>query len=176
MHAFFENTTLPLNAAIMTYNARIASAIDDLEAQSRPNIAATAKKWQVDRTTLSRRFRGETGSNEEANSNSRQNLTATQEETLVKYINKLSDRGLPPTPQMVKNLAEELAKLKVGKNWTARFCERHAHRLSSLYLRAIDHKRKIADNSYHFEHYFSTVSAFFSFVRLILTSYLMLKA
>ena len=42
----------------MDYNARIEKAIDDLKSQSRTNIAATAKKWDVHRTTLTRRFQG----------------------------------------------------------------------------------------------------------------------
>jgi hypothetical protein len=37
----------------MAHNARIAEAIADLESQDRPNISATAEKYQVKRTTLS---------------------------------------------------------------------------------------------------------------------------
>jgi AraC-like DNA-binding protein len=163
MHAFFKMTTSSSNAARMAHNDRIAKAIDDLESQNRPNIAATAKKWKIDRSTLSRRFRGKTGSKEEATSCSRKKLSTTQEEALIAHINRLSDRGLPPTPQIVKNLAEELVHEEIGKNWVSRFCQRYANRLSSVYLRTIDHKRKIADNSHHFEHYFNTVSVFLSF-------------
>ena len=48
------------------------------------------------------------GTREDATSDTRRRLTDVQEETLIKYINKLSDRGLPPTPQIVKTLAEEI--------------------------------------------------------------------
>ena len=82
----------------MDHNARIEAAIADLESQERTNYAATATKWGLKRETLSKRFRGETGSNQEANSYARRRLTDTQEKTLIGYINKLSDRGLPPTP------------------------------------------------------------------------------
>jgi len=51
----------------MGHNARIEAAIADLESQDRQNIAATAKKWGVARETLSKRFRGKTVSNQEAN-------------------------------------------------------------------------------------------------------------
>ena len=150
----------------MAHNDRIAKAISDLESQNRPNIADTAKKWQLDRSTLSRRFRGETSSKAESISIASKKLSTTQEEVLIAHINKLSDRGLPPTPQIVKNLAEELAHEEIGKNWVSRFCQRHAHRLSSVYLRTIDHKRKIADNSHHFEHYFNTVNVLLNFYLL----------
>ena len=109
----------------MDHNARIEAAIADLESQDRQNIAATAKKWGVARETLSKRFRGKTVSNQEANSYARRQLTDTQEKTLIQYINKLSNRGLPPTPQIVKNLAEEIADTKLGPNWVSRFCIQH---------------------------------------------------
>lgn len=88
--------------------------------------------------TLSRR-----NSNQVATSYARRQLTDIKERTLVEYINKLSDQGLPPTPQIVKSLAEEIASVMLGKNWVARFCERHQDRVLSAYL---DHKRKLADN------------------------------
>ena len=100
----------------MDHNARIESAITDLESQIHVNYAATAKKWGVERTTLAKRHKGQTGIIEDANSYSRQRLTKTQEETLIKYINKLSDRGLPLTPQIVKNLAEEIIHDELGTN------------------------------------------------------------
>jgi Tc5 transposase DNA-binding domain len=85
-------------------------------------------------------------------------LSTAQEEVLVAYIIKLSDRGLPPTPRIVRNLAKELSKSEIGGHWVSRFCARHKNELTSVYLRTIDHKRKIADNSLHFEHYFKLVS------------------
>jgi hypothetical protein len=150
----------------MDHEARIQAAIEDLDSQKRVNYSATAKKWNLERTTLAKRHRGETRPNQEANSYGRQRLTDVQEQTLVRYINKLSDRGLPPTPQIVTNLAEEIAHVTLGKNWVARFCDRHRDQLTSVYLRTIDHKRKLADNSYHFQHFYEhvrTVSAFVSY-------------
>jgi hypothetical protein len=98
MTAFCDSHRITLNCYNMDHNARIEAAIADLESQDRRNIAATAKKWGVARETLSKRFRGETVSNQEANSYARRQLTDTQEKTLIQYINKLSNRGLPPTP------------------------------------------------------------------------------
>ena len=154
----------------MDHNARIEAAIADLESQDRRNIAATAKKWEVARETLSKRFRGETSSNQDANSYARRQLTDVQEKTLIQHINKLSNRGLPPTPQIVKNLAEEIARVKLGKNWVSRFCKRHQDKLLSVYLRTIDHKRKLADNSAYFQHFYEQVRivlAYYSHVFLI---------
>jgi Tc5 transposase DNA-binding domain len=125
MTAFYNPHRQSFNANSMDHNARIEAAIADLESQDHQNIAATAKKWGVARETLSKRFRGETVSNQEANSYARRQLTDTQEKTLIQYINKLSNQGLPPTPQIVKNLAEEITNAKLGPNWVSRFCKRH---------------------------------------------------
>ena len=116
MPTFYTALARSSNANSMDHDARIEAAIADLESQERVNYSATAKKWNVDRTTLAKRHRGKTGSNQDANSYARQRLTDTQEKTLIEYINKLSDRGLPPTPQIIKNLAEEIAGVTLRKN------------------------------------------------------------
>jgi hypothetical protein len=159
MHDFYTAHPPTSHANSMDHDARIQAAIAELESQERANYAATAKKWNLNRSTLSRRHRGETGSNQDATSYARRQLTDVQEKTLIQYINKLSDRGLPPTPQIVKNLAQEIAGVALGKNWVSRFCERHQNELLSVYLRTIDHKRKLADNSAHFQHFYEQVCA-----------------
>jgi len=93
----------------------IEAAIEDLSSQEPPNIAATARKWKVDRTTLSRRWRGVTGSKAEANENL-QLLNHQQEETLVNEINWLSERGTPPTPDMVRRFATLISSSEPSKN------------------------------------------------------------
>ena len=45
-----------------------------------------------------------------------QNLTTTQEKELVKYIDSLYKRGLPPTREMIRNFVSEIAKKLVGKS------------------------------------------------------------
>jgi hypothetical protein len=84
------------------------------------------------------RFKGEQVSRAVACAKIRQRLSPEQEETLIKHINKLSDRNIPPTSQIVKNLAEEIIKDKVGKNWVGDFVKRHKDRIRSIYLRNMD--------------------------------------
>jgi hypothetical protein len=55
------------------------------------------------------------------------------------------DRGLPPTCQIVHNLATEIVGGPIGKNWTKQFVHRHRDRLKSLYLRNIDNIRTKAE-------------------------------
>ena len=82
----------------MDHDALIKAAIADLESQKDASYRKIATKWGLDHVTLTRRHQGKTASRQEANSNARQRLTDTQEKTLIRYINKLSDRGFPPTP------------------------------------------------------------------------------
>jgi transposase-like protein len=124
MHAFPTTSARTSKLHRMDHEARIQAAISDLESQDRVNYAAIARKWEIDRSTLSRRHRGETGPNRDATSYARRQLTDTQEDILIGHINKLSDRGLPPTPQIVKNIAEEIAHVTLGKNWIPRFCQK----------------------------------------------------
>ena len=90
-------------------------ALKSLKLGESPNYTTIAKQYGVNRTTLSRRHRGVTGSRAEKISNDR-NLNTTQELELVKYINSLSKRGLPPTREMIQNFALEIARKLVGKS------------------------------------------------------------
>jgi hypothetical protein len=80
-----------------TKNDRIKAAIDDLDSQRAPNYAATARAHNIDRTTLARRYNGKTVSRAEATSTYRQCLNDVQEDTLLRYIDSLTDRHIPPT-------------------------------------------------------------------------------
>jgi hypothetical protein len=82
----------------MAHNTRIAEAITDLQSQDRLNIAAIARRYGIARKTLADRYNGKSTSNQEVNSYVRQQLTTTQEETLIEYVNKLNDRSFPLTP------------------------------------------------------------------------------
>ena len=124
--------------ATSTHNARIELAMADLANQDKPNYMGTAKKYGVARMTLRDRFLGQTLSMQAAASKYHQKLTLVQEETLIKHINSLTDRSLPPTSRMVRNLAEEIISGPIGKNWTGIFVKRYKDRLTSLNLRTMD--------------------------------------
>ena len=141
----------------MVNNEAIEQAIKDLKSQKSPNFTTTAKKYDLDRTTLTRRFKGEALSYSEARSRSHKLLTNAQESVLIDHIRKLSDRGLNPTPKILENLVVEITGHSVGGRWIERFQKRYENELASIYQRNIDQSRHIADNSRHFEHYFATV-------------------
>ena len=142
----------------MVNNEAILKAIDDLNSQEVPNINATAKKYNLVQFTLQRRYKCQTVSDTEFRSQSLQLLTNAQESVIVEHINKLSTRGIHPTPQILKNLVAEIVGHTIGDRWVERFRKRDGNELESRYLRSIDQTRHIVDNSKHFQHYFDTVS------------------
>lgn len=83
-----------------------------------------------------------------------QNLDPDQEKYLVKYIEKLCKEGLPPTKDMIRNFAAEIAKKEIGKNWPDRFVERQKLELVSRWTMAMDQARHKADSAKKYEHYF----------------------
>jgi hypothetical protein len=139
----------------------IQAAIADLEAQEAPNYRETSKKYGICHTTLLRRFKGLTVSRKTAISLcGKRNLTDAQEEVLLKQINILADRGMPPTPQILRNIVQESIKGEVGVHWVSRFCQRHQDQIKSVYLRGIDKNRQLADNTHHYEHFYRMASSY----------------
>jgi transposase-like protein len=153
--ADFLPTTLTM--ATITKTLDLELAIADLECQEKPNYRAIARKYGVSDVTLRRRFLGTQVSPATASSLYRQRLSAAQETALIAQINQLTSRGIPPTSQMVKNMAEEMIQDTVGKNWTGEFVRRHQDVLKSVYLRNIDKQRAQAE-------YLPTIAYFFELV------------
>ena len=97
------------------------------------------------------------------NAETHQRLSIQQEEMLVKHINKLTYRGIPPTSRIVRNLVEEIINAPVGKNRTGQFVERRKKCLKSLYLRNIDNLRTKAEYVPMFKRFYSLVESFHTF-------------
>ncbi len=143
----------------MANNTAMEKALDALKSQEKPNFKKTAEEFGINRTTLMMRFKGQRTSREEAASTHHKLLTNAQETELLYHIDQLTIRGLPPTPQMLQNFVTEITHQPVGEAWVRRFRQRHSTRLDSMYLRAIDQTRKVADNSKHFAHFYRVVRA-----------------
>lgn len=155
-----------------THDARIELAIAQLKQQDRPNVAATARAHVVAESTLRDRWRGKSMSKRAAASEYRQRLTFGQEEALIQQINQLTDRGIPPTPRIVRNMAEEMLEGPVGKNWTSDFVKRYEHRLTSVYLRNIDSRRTKSEYAPSYKQFYDLVTCFWFICAIITTKLL----
>ena len=133
------------------YETRMAVALAALKSQKLPLYRCTARIHFVNHTTLRRRFLGLQLSRAEAVSETHKQLTNVQENVLVQHINDLFKRGIFPTTQIVKNLAEEIIQDKLRKNWVGGFVHQNKDVLQSLYLRNIDNMYVKADHIPNFK-------------------------
>ncbi|KAF7571262.1 TolA, Membrane protein involved in colicin uptake [Pyrenophora tritici-repentis] len=109
--------------------------------------------FKVDRTTLSRRHRGVQRSNAAYNEQ-KLLLSPQQEDELVKYTERCTRRGLPPTREMIQNFAGTVVKWEVSESWVTRFLHRHTDDLTIKWSAGIDRNRHQADSEERYKLYF----------------------
>jgi hypothetical protein len=124
-----------------------------------------AEKHGVVRSTLTRKWRGETRSRE-AESIARQKLTPQQEEELVQYIEELTARHIPPTREMIQNFASSVAQEPVSESWVTRFINKYNIHLISQYSTGMDANRHNADSYVKYELYFNLLQRKFAEYKL----------
>ena len=100
--------------------ASIEAALADLALQESFNYTATAKKFNVNRSTLSRRHRGKTAFVKESKQTT-SILSNQQEKELIRYINKLTERDIPSSNAMIRVFAYNISGKQPGKNWSYEF-------------------------------------------------------
>jgi hypothetical protein len=117
------------------------------------HYAAVAKRFDCSRPTLSKRHRGVQGPRKDQYAKL-QLLQPEQEEFLVKYINILTQRALPPSKEMIRNFAREISGKEVGKHWAERFITRHGNDLLTQWSSGMDKERHKADSAVKYSLYF----------------------
>ena len=93
-------------------NAALA-AIESLKPEESFSYAQIARDFGVEPTTLARRHRG-TSSARNTKIQNQLALHPQQEEQLVRYIQRLTEQGIPPTRSMIRNFASQVAKKQLG--------------------------------------------------------------
>ena len=93
----------------------------------------------------------------DTSSTHKQRLNNTQEKVLIKQINLLTDRGMPPTCQVVHNMAEEIIQDTLGKNWVEQFVKRYKEEITSVYLKNMDFYYIRSEYKLIFKHYYQIV-------------------
>jgi hypothetical protein len=127
----------PIEAAI--------AAIESLEPGEDFSYQAVAKKFNINRTTLSRRHQS-LQAPRTAQYEHLQKLSPHQEAELVQYIEELTKRSLPPTREMVQNFASSIARERVSESWVTRFINRHKMDLIPKWSNGMERSRHIADS------------------------------
>jgi hypothetical protein len=101
------------------------AALRSADPGEKPNIILVARTYGVSQSGLYKRFYGVTGSKEDQYDKQRI-LTTTQSRALIKWINQLTDRGLPTTNSMLANFAREISGKEPGKNWPSHWLKAHS--------------------------------------------------
>lgn len=135
----------PIEAAIKAYKSQ-----EQGEFLSYRKVAA---QYGVVPSTLTRRHQGITQARAVTISTQR-NLSHQQEAELLRYITRLTERGLPPTRLMIQGFASTIAKKQVSLSWVDRFTKRNAELLISAWTTGIDSNRHKADSLAKYELYF----------------------
>jgi hypothetical protein len=129
------------------------AAIEALESGKKLVYTHIAAKYGVDRRTLARRHPGVTVSRDTQAQNL-QALHPQQEQELVRYIECLTSRGLPPTRPMIRRFASDITKKEIGRGWVDRFMQRHQVDLIPRWANGIDRPRYLADSGSKYKLYF----------------------
>ncbi len=115
--------------------AAINKALADLESREPGEPFLLWQELQpttvLSAVTLARRHQGISAQPKKVKNQQQSKLTPHEEAELVQYIERLSERHLPPTRNMVQNFASHIAKEDVSESWVTRFINRHS---SKAYL------------------------------------------
>ena len=132
------------------------AALRSADPGEKPNISLVARTYGVSQSGLYKRFHGITGSKEE-HYNTQRILTTSQSKALIKWINQLTERGLPPTNSMLANFAREISGKEPGKNWATRWLKAHSDKVISRFSTGLDVDRKRADSALKYALYFALI-------------------
>ena len=130
------------------------AAIESLQPGEQFSYRKIAAEYCCNRTTLARRHQGISSSRAIRQEN-QQALHPQQEQELLRYIERLTRQGLPPTRPMIRRFASDIAKKELGVHWVDRYIERHQVDLISRWATGIDRARHQADSISKYTFYFS---------------------
>ncbi len=140
----------------------IETAFADLALQDSFNYTATAKKFNINWSTLSQRHRGKTIFVKKSKQTT-SILSNQQEKELIRYINKLIERDISSFNVMIRVFAYNISEKQSDKNWSYEFVQRHSDILQSKFLQDANLEQKKVDNAYQYQLYFDLVSIFITF-------------
>jgi hypothetical protein len=137
--------------------APIDDALAAIEAQGSEEklmYQRIADQYGVNRSTLARRHKRVQVS-QEVKQSSQQKLTPQQEAELVKYVEELTARWIPPTREVIRTFASAVAKEPVSESCVTRFINKYTIDLVSLYSTRMNTDRHNADSYSKYKLYFT---------------------
>ena len=143
---------------------RILQAIKAIHSNIFPSVRAAARAYDIPRSTLADRLRGQPTRQQSQIANRK--LLPTEEEALLQWILSIGERGFPPRISAVREMANILfsaraessvnALLTVSENWVRKFVNRYKQ-LQSKYTRKYDYQRALCENYKAMDNWFRLV-------------------
>jgi hypothetical protein len=146
-----KHATEQYKAGATTESGRKMGLRDICQSAEEGCWAESGVRISLKKSTLSRRLRGVPS---QAESNSKKSLLMDDEaQVLITYALNLADQGWPLSEKRLKEHAASILQARLGdgfkgmgKNWAARFIEKHADQLKSYWSRSLDKSRARAVN------------------------------
>ncbi len=140
----------------------IEIALADLTLQDSFNYTATAKKFNINWSTLLQRHRNKMIFVKKSKQTT-SILSNQQEKELIRYINKLIKRDIFSLNVMIRVFTYNISEKQSDKNWSYEFIRCHSDILQLKFLQDADLKRKKVNNAYQYQLYFDLVNVFITF-------------
>ena len=140
--SFQHHFSSPSKMPSTSDESRVVLALQALQDDESLSVLATAKAYNVNRMTLTRRRAGRL-SRRDTTPKSRR-LTDSEENAIVQYIVELVARSFPPRLRGVEDMANQLLRVRdappVGKLWAHNFVTRKEE-LRTRWTRRYDYQR-----------------------------------
>jgi hypothetical protein len=119
------------------------------------NICYTkiAQDYGINRSTISGRPHSQTAL-QTASAEECQNLHPQQEQQLLRYIEQLTERGLPPTQALIQCFGSEITKNELGIHWVDQHIKCYEIHLISCWATGINRSRHQAESQSKYSLYF----------------------
>ena len=110
-----------------------------------PNFSAISREFEIGRSTLSRHYHaGSNGDTVKSDHAYEELLDEAQRHLLIQRSRILAQRGLYPTPAILRNLAGEIAGRRPGHDWPSRFLEKYGSDFISVVIQGMEKSRHTA--------------------------------
>ena len=136
----YPRTSTRRNSTNMSAINKAIEYLESLDLGEHFIYQEVADQFGCSRSALSRRWRG-VSRDKSTRDGMRQALPPQQELELVRYIEELHIRGLPPTREMIQNFGSEIFGDPVSLSWVERFLHRNHDYLISRWGPTIDRVR-----------------------------------
>jgi hypothetical protein len=133
------------NSTTMSSIEAAVAAVESLEPGEKLNCRQIAQQHRCSRVALAKRHQG-LSTSRATQAQNQQALHPQQEKELLRYIERLTGRWLPPTRAMIQNFGSQIAKKELGVHWVDRFVQRYPNELISKWTTGMDNSRHKADS------------------------------